>query len=90
MQKKGAIIDKFYYCPHHPTEAVGEYLRECECRKPAPGMVLRAIAEWEPDLTRSFMLGDKPSDMEAAQAAGVRGVLYQGGDMRGVVACLIA
>ena len=53
-------------------------------------MVLRAIAEWEPDLRRSFMLGDKPSDMAAAQAAGVRGVSYRGGDMRDVVAGLIA
>ena len=90
LAEAGAHVDATYHCPHHPTEAVGEYLRECECRKPAPGMVLRAIAEWEPDLRRSFMLGDKPSDMAAAQAAGVRGVSYRGGDMRDVVAGLIA
>jgi len=85
----GAHVDAVYHCPHHPTAGVGEYRRECECRKPSPGMVLRAIAEWEPDIARSFLLGDKESDVEAARAAGVRGVLYSGGDLRDVVRPLI-
>lgn len=60
-----------YYCPHHPTEATGPYRRECDCRKPAPGLLLRAAAELNLDLGRSVLFGDKPSDLEAAAAAGV-------------------
>jgi D,D-heptose 1,7-bisphosphate phosphatase len=85
----GAHVDATYHCPHHPTEARHPYLRACDCRKPAPGLLLRAIAEWEPDIGRSFMLGDKRSDMEAATAAGIRGVLYQGGDLEAQVRALI-
>jgi len=90
LAEGGAHVDAVYHCPHHPTAGVGEYRRECECRKPAPGMLLRAIAEWEPDVERSFLLGDKQSDVDAAEAAGVRGVLYTGGDLRDVVRSLIA
>ncbi len=90
LAEAGAHVDATYHCPHHPTEARGEYLMDCECRKPGPGMLLRAIAEFQPDVRRSFMLGDKRGDMEAASAAGVRGVLYDGGDLRDVVAGLIA
>jgi D-glycero-D-manno-heptose 1,7-bisphosphate phosphatase len=89
LAEGGAHVDAVYHCPHHPTAGVGEYRRECECRKPSPGMVLRAIAEWEPDIARSFLLGDKESDVEAARAAGVRGVLYSDGDLRDVVRPLI-
>jgi D,D-heptose 1,7-bisphosphate phosphatase len=89
LAEGGAHVDATYHCPHHPTAGLGEYRRSCECRKPAPGMLLRAIAEWEPDVARSFLLGDKESDVEAARAAGVRGVLYSGGDLRGVIGSLI-
>ncbi len=85
LAEAGAHVDATYHCPHHPTEALGDYRVACECRKPAPGMLVRAIAEWEPDLGRSFMLGDKPSDMQAAAAAGVRGILYEGGDLLRIV-----
>lgn len=85
----GAHVDATYHCPHHPTAGKGEYLRACECRKPAPGMLLRAIAEWEPDVGRSFMVGDKDSDIEAAAGAGVRGYLYRSGNVRDLIAGLI-
>jgi D,D-heptose 1,7-bisphosphate phosphatase len=85
----GAHVDATYHCPHHPAVARGGFLRKCECRKPAPGMILRAIMEWRPDLERSFLLGDKTSDMVAAEAAGVRGVLYTGGDVAALVRTLI-
>jgi HAD superfamily hydrolase (TIGR01662 family) len=78
-----------YHCPHHPTAARGSYLLDCECRKPRPGLLLRAIDEWAPDVAGSVMLGDKASDMEAARAAGVRGVLYRGGDLTALVGSLI-
>jgi len=61
-------IDASYLCPHHPDEG-------CNCRKPAPGMLLRAAEELGLDLTRSYVIGDAASDMEAAWAAGVHGIL---------------
>jgi D-glycero-D-manno-heptose 1,7-bisphosphate phosphatase len=82
----GARIDAFYYCPHHPTEGSGPYTRECDCRKPKPGLILRACAEWPVDVGRSFLVGNSDRDLEAARRAGVRGVLYDGGDLRAVVA----
>lgn len=85
LAEAGAHVDATYHCPHHPTAGLGEYLTDCDCRKPNPGMILRSIAEWEPDLSRSFMVGDMPKDMEAAEAAGIRGVPYRGGDIASLV-----
>ncbi len=79
LAEHGACIDAFYYCPHHATEGVGEYRVECECRKPKPGMLLTAAREWNIDLARSWMVGDKPSDAEAGIAAGCRAILVQTG-----------
>jgi len=67
----GAPLAGVYFCPHHPTDAVGEYRRDCDCRKPAPGMILRAARELGLDLARSVLFGDRRSDLAAAQAAGV-------------------
>ena len=67
----GAPLAGVYFCPHHPTDAVGEYRRDCDCRKPAPGMILRAARELGLDLARSVLFGDRRSDLVAAQAAGV-------------------
>jgi len=71
FRQRGVPLDAVYHCPHHPTEAVGEYRRECDCRKPAPGMILRAERELCLDLARSTLVGDKPSDIAAGRAAGV-------------------
>lgn len=60
-----------YYCPHHPSAANTPYRQNCDCRKPQPGMLLKAAADWQIDLSRSIMLGDKESDMLAARQAGV-------------------
>lgn len=70
FKKKGAEIAAFYYCPHHPS--VGG---ECKCRKPAPGMILDALDMFDIDPAQSIMIGDKPRDVEAANAAGVKGIL---------------
>jgi D-glycero-D-manno-heptose 1,7-bisphosphate phosphatase len=59
-----------YHCPHHP-DGTGPFAISCDCRKPQPGMIQRAARDLGIDLAQSLMLGDKPSDMEAAQAAGV-------------------
>jgi len=67
----GAEIDAVYFSPYHPEHGVGEFKRESDCRKPAPGMFLKAMREFEVDIARSVLVGDKISDIEAGQAAGV-------------------
>ena len=71
FEAEDAPIGQVYYCPHHPTAGVGEYLRACECRKPEPGMLLRAAAEHGIDMAASMMVGDTVMDMQAGEAAGV-------------------
>ena len=75
----GAHVDRFYHCPHGPNDA-------CPCRKPRPGMLLRAIEDLDIDPAESLMIGDRESDMQAAEAAGVKGCLYPGGDLCAFVA----
>jgi D-glycero-D-manno-heptose 1,7-bisphosphate phosphatase len=75
----GARIDRFYFCPHHPTEGIGPYLKTCTCRKPEPGMLLAAARELGLDLPRSYMIGDMPKDIEAAVNAGAKGILVRTG-----------
>ena len=67
MSRYGAHIDAFYYCPHHP-----DYTGDCDCRKPKPGMFIKAAKEYNIDLTESIMYGDKESDREAATSAGIK------------------
>ncbi|HZL60562.1 MAG TPA: HAD family hydrolase [Stellaceae bacterium] len=81
----GAHIDAFYVCPHHPTEGKGEYRIACDCRKPAPGMLLQAMRDFPVDRAASFLIGDKDRDLAAAQTAGIRGVRYAGGDLDALV-----
>ncbi len=72
-------IDAFYCCPHHATAGQGEYLLDCDCRKPKPGMLLRAAREWNIDLAQSFLIGDMLTDLEAGAAAGCRTILVRSG-----------
>ncbi|KVK92414.1 D-glycero-beta-D-manno-heptose 1,7-bisphosphate 7-phosphatase [Burkholderia cepacia] len=74
--KHGALIDEVYFCPHHPDAGLGEYRVACECRKPLPGMLLRARDEFGVDMARSIMIGDNLTDVEAARAAGVGQVFW--------------
>ena len=67
----GVTLSDFYHCPHHPTEAEGEFRRQCDCRKPAPGMIQRAVLDHGIDVKTSLLVGDKDSDIEAGRAAGV-------------------
>ena len=71
FRQHGVEIDDVYYCPHHPVHGVGPYHRLCDCRKPGPGMVLRAAREHSLDLQQSILVGDKASDIEAGRTAGV-------------------
>jgi len=72
FRERGAAIARTYHCPFHPTEGIGEYRRESFDRKPGPGMILRAQADYDLDLAQSVLVGDKDSDIEAGRAAGVR------------------
>ena len=79
LLQKNASIDKFYYCPHHPTEGTGIYLQNCYCRKPLPGMLLQAAHDLNIDLKSSYMIGDTYRDMDAAKKAGVKRILVKTG-----------
>jgi D-glycero-D-manno-heptose 1,7-bisphosphate phosphatase len=75
MQEQGAQIDAIYYCPHHPKEGRGKYKSECNCRKPKPGMVLKAVDEYEIDLQKSFMIGDRYKDIRFARNLNMKSCL---------------
>lgn len=79
LEGYGARIEAYYYCPHLPTADVEAYRLECDCRKPKPGMLLRAAEELGLDLDRSWMVGDRASDLQAGAAAGTRTVLVRTG-----------
>lgn len=69
--KEGINIKDVYFCPHHPEKGENEYVTLCKCRKPEPGMILKAVKEHKLDLKHSIFVGDKISDMQAAQTAGI-------------------
>jgi D-glycero-D-manno-heptose 1,7-bisphosphate phosphatase len=70
-REAGVGFDAVYHCPDHPTEGLGAYRRENSWRKPGPGMFLQAIKDLGLDPARSWTIGDKPTDMAAAAAAGI-------------------
>ncbi len=81
----GARLDAIYYCPHHPSDGAPPWRSACDCRKPKPGMILRAAREHDIDLSQSFAVGDGVVDIEAAAAAGVPAVLVLTGYGRGLL-----
>ena len=81
LKKKGAHIDAFYYCPYHTAGTIPEYTKDSEDRKPKPGMVLKAMADFDIDPQSSIMIGDKPLDVECAENAGIKGILYDGSSL---------
>ena len=83
LARGGARLDGIYYCPHHPTIGQPPYRQSCECRKPRPGMLVRAAADHDIDLSQSFVVGDKNSDVRLAHEAGARAVLVRTGYGRG-------
>ncbi|MDA9508815.1 D,D-heptose 1,7-bisphosphate phosphatase [Bradyrhizobium sp. CCBAU 11386] len=82
LAKIGAHIDAFEYCPHHPEATIEPYRRSCTCRKPGPGMITNLMKRFQVDPVRSFLIGDKLSDVEAAAGAGIRGYLFEGSDLQ--------
>ena len=83
LGQKGAYIDGIFYCPHHPDKGyegeIKEFKINCDCRKPKPGMLLQAKADFNIDLEQSFMVGDSENDIKAGKAAGCKTVLINKG-----------
>ncbi len=75
----GTAVDGYYLCPHHPLHGIGDYHRECGCRKPLPGMLIEAAADFSIDLNASYVIGDTMADVEAGLAAGCRPLLVRTG-----------
>ena len=71
----GAKLDAMYYCPHHPTEGIGEYRVPCTCRKPNTGMIDRAVQDLDLDGTSSYVIGDQMTDVELARRVGAAAIL---------------
>ncbi len=81
--ERGARLDAIYYCPHHPDVGEPPYRRDCECRKPKLGMIRRAEKEFSVDARKSYMVGDKISDVEFGRRAGCKTVLLLTGYGKG-------
>jgi D-glycero-D-manno-heptose 1,7-bisphosphate phosphatase len=79
LEAGGARVDAYYYCPHHPRGSVAAFARVCDCRKPARGMIDRAVADLGLDAARSFVVGDKWIDVQLGQAVGARALLVRTG-----------
>jgi len=79
LWERGAVIDAFYYCPHHQTEGIGVYLQSCACRKPEAGMLIQASKELAIDLRRSYTVGDMLKDIQVAHTVGAKGILVKTG-----------
>ena len=75
LKEKEAVIDKFYWCPHHPDAPIERYRLQCQCRKPSPGLVLKAAKDFNIELKDSFVIGDKDSDLEVGFTLGMKSVL---------------
>jgi histidinol-phosphate phosphatase family protein len=80
LRDEGVTLTECYYCPHHPDGSVNPYARTCDCRKPGPGLLLRAAARHNIDLSASWMVGDILHDVEAGQRAGCRTILIDNGN----------
>lgn len=79
LEEHGVTLAGFYYCPHHPKGNVTTYAVECTCRKPQPGLLLRAASEHAVDLKDSWLVGDILDDVEAGRRAGCRTILVDNG-----------
>ena len=84
-ESSGARIDAIYYCPHHPSAGEPPFRQDCDCRKPRPGMLLKAAREHDIDLSRSWVVGDREGDLQLAWNVGARACLVKTGYGRGEI-----
>ena len=85
IEANGGRVERFYYCPYLPDAPLADYRLESIDRKPGPGMLLRAMSEYSAAPDQTVMIGDKASDLDAAKAAGVRGLLFEGPDLEAFI-----
>jgi D-glycero-D-manno-heptose 1,7-bisphosphate phosphatase len=83
LEQAGARLDAIYYCAHHPSVGEAPYRLDCDCRKPRPGLIRRAAEEFDIDTSRSWMIGDRHSDVVLAHNAGLRSAFVMTGYGRG-------
>jgi D-glycero-D-manno-heptose 1,7-bisphosphate phosphatase len=83
LESNGAKLDAIYYCSHHPSVGEPPYRFDCDCRKPKPGLISRAAKDFAIDLSESWMVGDRYSDVELARNAGVKSMFVMSGYGRG-------
>lgn len=89
LKLNGTEIDAFRFCPHLPNATRKAYRLECTCRKPAPGLLLDLVKDYDVETADSFLIGDKDSDLAAAAAAGISGFKFTGGSLLGFVEDLL-
>ena len=89
LRRAGGTLDDWRFCPYHTEGKVDAYRRDSDWRKPAPGMLTDLMKNWQVDPRRCLMVGDKPSDVQAGQAAGVRSALFTGGNLLAFVGPLL-
>jgi D-glycero-D-manno-heptose 1,7-bisphosphate phosphatase len=90
LAKIGAHIDAFEYCPFHPDALIERYRQVSRRRKPAPGMINDLLERFRVDVSRSILIGDKPTDLEAARASGIKGYLFRGHDLEHFLRSVLA
>jgi D-glycero-D-manno-heptose 1,7-bisphosphate phosphatase len=81
LSQTGAHIDYIFFCPHHPREALGDYKKNCDCRKPKTGMIDEARKIVNIDMAYSFVIGDSEKDMELAENKGIPGFMFKSGNL---------
>ncbi len=79
LKKENAVIDGIFFCPHYRTGVVSEYTADCDCRKPRTGLIKSACETFDIDMTNSYVIGDRCTDIELAERSNLRGILVKTG-----------